>query len=359
MAPSMRFFGPLARKSKGMEKADVADTGNVVWVDIDDLAGQQRIEEALQPLGLRPSLVLFSGQKGYWAYFKLDRLIPTQEIETLNQRLALAVGGDSAWNSNRIARMPYSVHPATGAVARLVDWTGSLYSPMALDVLPELPLPPVGRPGEEAQEPIEPSDLDSTAFPLPKLSAPLWAYIRASPRRKQGWDRSEVEQSIFYALVQQEWSDKQIVAFANAYRLPRHMEERANKRRKGDWTLWSIRRARLKARQESQSASSLIDREDIERLVCKKTCTQKRQLDRRELLSLIDGQTTDGLISIVVERFGASRRTVFYALKQLREAGYIARTAGKRHVRTEKGERAVARKLRSAMLLPRIHPQAG
>jgi hypothetical protein len=32
-----RYFAPLARKTRGSKKEDVADTGNVLWADIDSL----------------------------------------------------------------------------------------------------------------------------------------------------------------------------------------------------------------------------------------------------------------------------------------------------------------------------------
>src|SRR5687767_12885655 len=65
-----RYFAPLARKSRGSKKENVADVGNVLWADIDSLDGFDDRLQRLLPI--RPSLVVFSGMKGFWIYVKLS-----------------------------------------------------------------------------------------------------------------------------------------------------------------------------------------------------------------------------------------------------------------------------------------------
>jgi len=79
------------------------------------------------------------------------------------------------------------------------------------------------------------------------LSAALWEYIDLSPGHgEHGYDRSVMEQKIFTALVYQGWTDDEIVSFADAYRLPRHLQERA-RRKNASWTQRSIGKARAYA----------------------------------------------------------------------------------------------------------------
>jgi hypothetical protein len=101
-----RYYGPLARKAPGSTKQDVADTGNVLWADIDSLDGLERLDR----LPITPSLVVFSGMKGYWAYLKLSRPISTDRIEQLNLTLATLLEADHCYNKDRLARLPGSIH---------------------------------------------------------------------------------------------------------------------------------------------------------------------------------------------------------------------------------------------------------
>jgi hypothetical protein len=106
-----RFFAPLARRHPGSTKADVAEVGNVLWADIDDLEARNLINARLRAYHLAPSALVFSGQKGYWVYIKLSVPIPTPQIEHLNKGLATLLDGDRCWNCDRIARLPGSIHP--------------------------------------------------------------------------------------------------------------------------------------------------------------------------------------------------------------------------------------------------------
>ena len=126
----MDYFGPVARKARrplaGFSKEDVADSTNVVWLDLDPPpdAGRttarawsprpERWLEGLRALGLGPSVFLFSG-RGCWAYWKLDRHVPQAEAEALMRRLyALFRPGGSEHDIGRVARMPGSVNEKTG-----------------------------------------------------------------------------------------------------------------------------------------------------------------------------------------------------------------------------------------------------
>src|SRR5713101_751371 len=55
-------FGPLARASYGSKEENVAEVGNVLWADIDEPDG---LEERLARVPVPPSLLIFSGNKGF------------------------------------------------------------------------------------------------------------------------------------------------------------------------------------------------------------------------------------------------------------------------------------------------------
>src|SRR6266511_5760288 len=79
------YFAPLARRACGSKKKHVAKFGNVLWVDIDELDG---LEQRLARLPLRPSLIVASGVKGYWGYWKLSEQVSADQIEVWNRGLA-------------------------------------------------------------------------------------------------------------------------------------------------------------------------------------------------------------------------------------------------------------------------------
>jgi hypothetical protein len=126
-------FGPLARTSDDPGGAGVAEAGNVLWVDIDDPAG---IEDRLGRIPVPPSLLVFSGRRGYWAFWKLTQPIATGMIEIWNRRLAHRIGGDRGSCARaQLARLPGSVREETGLVAEVVDFDASGYEPERLDFL--------------------------------------------------------------------------------------------------------------------------------------------------------------------------------------------------------------------------------
>src|SRR5215216_5787594 len=125
-----RYFAPLARKSRGSKKEDVARVGNVLWADIDSLGG---LDDRLQRLlPIRPSVVVYSGMKGFWVYLK------TGEIELLNQALQALLDADHCWNRHRIARLPGSIHQDSGKRAEVLEFSGLVYSPADLAFLEDL-----------------------------------------------------------------------------------------------------------------------------------------------------------------------------------------------------------------------------
>jgi hypothetical protein len=131
-----RYFAPLARKSRGSKKENVADVGNVLWADIDSLDGFDDRLQRLLPN--RPSLVVFSGMKGFWIYLKLSEFVPTKKIESLNSGLAALLDADHCWNRDRIARLPGSIHQSSGKRAEVVEFSGLVHAPVDLAFLMEL-----------------------------------------------------------------------------------------------------------------------------------------------------------------------------------------------------------------------------
>jgi hypothetical protein len=95
-----RYVAPLARKSRGSKKENVADVGNVLWADIDSLDGFDDRLQRLLPI--RPSLVVFSGMKGFWIYLKLSEFVPTKKIESLNSGHIYKEG--NAWKLTELGK---------------------------------------------------------------------------------------------------------------------------------------------------------------------------------------------------------------------------------------------------------------
>jgi hypothetical protein len=339
-----RFFAPLARTRRGSTGEDVSVHGNVLWVDMDTLTAEALIDARLRPLGLDPSAVIYSGNKGYWAFFKLKEAIPTDDVERLNKSLARLLDADTCWDRPRIARLPGSVHPDSGNTARVVEQSERVHEWERVSIALEAacpsaaPGPPATRSRSLSQDSVEGR---FTAFgERAPLSRELWDYIKRRPARGQGCDRSAVEQQIFATLVVAGWTDEQIVAFADACRLPRHTEERA---KRSNWTERSINKARTYIGDTSP--------------MCMEHEPSRPYLNRVTLLKLIDGQTVGELERYVFEEFGASRATTTRALTQLESKDLIRRSRRGRHthvIRTEKAEFALSTRFRSTLFLPTV-----
>jgi hypothetical protein len=287
-----RYFAPLARRRRGSKKEDVAGTGNVLWADIDHLEGLEDRLRRLAPIS--PSLVIFSGRRGYWVYLKLGDPIPTDEIEVLNRGLEKLLGADNCHNRDRLARLPGSIHQKSGRRAEVVDFSGLVCSYTDLAFLRDFAPPRTSRsPGAVCGD--APPSL--TSFPeFPALGRDLWLYTERSPRRgEHGYDRSDMEQKIFTALVYQGWTGDEIIAFANVYRLPRHLQEWM---RHGDyrWTERSLRSAREYVATHPKTPAQ----NSITKTMCIGSDSKSgySHADRHKALRLVTGtQTTKELVT--------------------------------------------------------------
>jgi hypothetical protein len=121
------YFGPLARISAG--SALVATrVGNVLWADIDDTFGLD--ERLTSCVPATPSLLVFSGNRGFWAFWKLSRLIAVEEIEALNRGIAERLKADKgSCKPLQLARLPGSFRKETERFAEVVSFPGNVYDP--------------------------------------------------------------------------------------------------------------------------------------------------------------------------------------------------------------------------------------
>jgi hypothetical protein len=122
------FFTPatLARPTVGNE---AVTSMAVAWVDLDD---PTRLAD-LSGFPHRPHAVVASGSGGVHAYWLLAEPLPAAHGESLNRRLAAAIGGDIvSANRGRILRVPGSINfkPTVSGgkakVARLVAYEPSM-----------------------------------------------------------------------------------------------------------------------------------------------------------------------------------------------------------------------------------------
>jgi DNA-binding MarR family transcriptional regulator len=267
----MDYFGPVARKRRrplaGFSKEDVADTTNVVWLDLDPPPGAAaddsthlvaeagRWLDGLRSLDLPPSVFVFSG-RGSWAYWKLDRHVPQREAEALMRRLYVQFRpGGSEHDIGRVARMPGSANEKTGLRAFVMAIDEVRWDPGELRrLLPE------ADPSDGASKAVE---YDRTLKPGGKLPAPelpsdLAVYLAARPPKKRrvadGIDGSSREQAIVSRLVNAGHSDEQIALFFDHHRLPRHEEEKRRRRNYG-WLAVGIANARARIIPSSPSVS--------------------------------------------------------------------------------------------------------
>jgi hypothetical protein len=348
-----RYFAPLARKSRGSKKENVADVGNVLWADIDSLAGFDDRLQRLLPI--RPSLVVFSGMKGFWIYLKLSEFVPTKKIESLNSGLGTLLDADHCWNRDRIARLPGSIHQGSGKRAEVVEFGGLVHAPVDLAFLMDL-APPAASPSLEPTDEV-PALLTSFPNEFPALSDELWRYIELSPRRGGGYDRSEMEQKIFAALAYQGWTDDEIIAFATAYRLPRHFQEWA-KRKDYSWTKRSLGKAREWIEEHPPSPKTSIGKGMC---IGSDSNGGYSHTDRHKALRRVTGdQTTEELVHVWMTKLPnrPSESTAYRMLGQFRDGGFI-RKERKIWTLTGRGKHHTKSKMNYLMVLPKIrHKQA-
>jgi hypothetical protein len=209
-----RFFGPLPRVREGCTKECVAEQGNLLWVDIDvdggEPARKAALDEALKrarELGVFPSLVVDSGRRGWHLYWKLSEDIPVADIEGYNKLLSRALGGDmSTWTRERIMRIPGFPNPKSGRLCQVVQETGYVHEPDALEVL--------GTPGRTLPRLSLARDAPTTT------RSPLWVpphlnpYLASGQVPTQYASRSETEEALIYWYCKAGWSDEEIIAKA-------------------------------------------------------------------------------------------------------------------------------------------------
>lgn len=169
------------------KKADIAAALGL-HIDIDPAAGadlaaeQERIKTLLAGAEPPPTVILFSGGgfQGLWRY---DSPVADQEgTEARNKALMAALGGDAAWNYDRLLRLPGSINwpnekkrqrgqqPVMAHVVDdLTDWSRT-YGPGAFSIAEEdtQAAVPGGQQGATAPswdgETCGPDDLDLTRF---------------------------------------------------------------------------------------------------------------------------------------------------------------------------------------------------
>ena len=257
------YFGPVARKRRrplaGFSKGDVADTTNVVWLDLDPppgggvaggaalVAQAGRWLDGMRALGLPPSVFVFSG-RGAWAYWKLGRHVPQADAEALMRRLyARFRPGGSEHDIGRVARMPGSTNEKTGLEAFVMAIEDMRWDPDDLGkLLPEADTPSerdAARTAVEYERTLQPGG----RLPAIELPDDLAEYVAASPTKRErearGIDGSALEQAIVARLVNAGCSDEQIALFFDHHRLPRHEEEKRRRRGNG-WLAMSVANAR-------------------------------------------------------------------------------------------------------------------
>lgn len=258
-----RYFGVVPRWRRGNKKADCVRHFDVLWVDMDKEAGvdpRVLLKETVEklPRELHPSLVNFSGNRGIHCYWKLDTLLPIEEIEQWNCRLAEVVGGDkNCHDCTRLLTNPGTPHRTTRRLVEIIDFSAEVHPAERLGLLPEIEVATpargtakakkVERSNEEwlaAAEALncwgDPPDINLSA----RLSGVDLGYLRGSFR--QGWKRgeqtrSDVEMSIVYRLVGEGASDDQIRDLADAA-FSKHIEVKG--RRGYDYIDRTIRSAR-------------------------------------------------------------------------------------------------------------------
>ena len=127
-------FGPVARVPR--DSAQVVEEGNVLWADIDEADGLD--ERLATRVSVAPSVLLDSGNRGFWAFWKLNRPIPAAELESLNRGLAHQLGGDvGSVQRTQLARLPGSRRKETGRVAKVVAFAPVSYDPQQLAAVRE------------------------------------------------------------------------------------------------------------------------------------------------------------------------------------------------------------------------------
>ena len=110
---------------------------------------QPRLKAALDAFQLPPNIIINSGA-GFGAFWRVDnppriRSSDMDELEALNKRLALALGGDDCWNIDRVMRLPFTTNLPTATKlkkgrgtyeATLVHQDDGMYKTASIETLP-------------------------------------------------------------------------------------------------------------------------------------------------------------------------------------------------------------------------------
>jgi hypothetical protein len=122
-----KFFAPVPRIAEGNRKEHCADSFDCLWVDVDREPGADPdsiladLRSLLQPLDVWPTALVFSGNRGVHAYWKLGDDLPIEQIEAYNRALAHLVGGDSCHDRTHIFRHPGTVNEKSGRLAEIIE----------------------------------------------------------------------------------------------------------------------------------------------------------------------------------------------------------------------------------------------
>lgn len=242
-----RFFGVVPRVAPGNKKEHCVSKFDSLWVDIDRFEGVDShalLDECKQilPESFQPSAVVFTGNKGLHLYWKIDRLLPIEQIEGRNKALAEVLGADrNCYDATRILAHPGSTHRKTGRLVEIIEFSAHVHPVERLELLPA---PKAELPSRSAKSRIRPVSVKGEAWfkaadkltcwgEPPELDLVNWllsidlAYL--SSYKPQGWrrradSRSEVEMRIVHVLVGKGASDRQIVDLAEGC-FSKHVEE--------------------------------------------------------------------------------------------------------------------------------------
>jgi hypothetical protein len=330
-----RFFGPLARHSAGSTKEDVAESGNIVWLDAD---APTKLEElrVFEREGIPPSVVLASGE-GYWCYWKLEYLVSTNEIERINKRLIafaepfLSKVDRGAWNKDRRARLPGTVHEDTGVVSYFVEefctwkWTDAWTLGQRL---PELKA--------DREVPVAPREIGPISDDLIRsvFNRFRW-YIEEPPSEEEiharGRTRHGIEFALVKALLLAGCSEEDVVRIADEWQLLKHMEYR----RESPGNPYHYIEQTISKALDAIAEEPELPEQSASNGTAPRPKRGWHEVDRGEVLLMISEAESRGLVRNVkgwaeeiVERYGCVVETAENALGQLEQTEMIEKKRG-------------------------------
>jgi hypothetical protein len=197
-----RYFSVLPRVRRGAKKEDVVPSGNLLWLDVDSREALEHLG-SFEELELAPSAVVDSGG-GFWCYWKLAELVPSETLEAWNRRLnryaaeRLPGVDKGCWNRNRTARLVGAVHEETGVEAHVVAEvsTWQLYRPARVEAV--LPVAPEGAVMREGLS-VSPGRFDRGE--LRGVFNRFGWYLDDPPLREEIYARGQTRAGIEFALV--------------------------------------------------------------------------------------------------------------------------------------------------------------